>query len=171
MYVPLSILLKFGNMEYKDVWPEIRYSRPEQGRWASDPLQARATQHTILTTFYITSYFLTQNQWYRISLRALMVVLTLLPQAPRGLSAADKRVKLQEIFHESVGSTPGPMILRTNSPFNLIQKDFFQLKELEKLGPKLKGIGTPYPLLTNASPSLTSRVLQSLNLSKKSFKS
>ncbi|TDL22569.1 meiotic nuclear division protein 1 [Rickenella mellea] len=40
--------------------------------------------------------------------------------APRGLSAEKKRVKLVEIFHES--------------------KDFFQLKELEKLGPKLKGI-------------------------------
>ncbi|KDQ57633.1 hypothetical protein JAAARDRAFT_130220, partial [Jaapia argillacea MUCL 33604] len=40
--------------------------------------------------------------------------------APRGLSADEKRVKLLEIFHES--------------------KDFFQLKELEKLGPKLKGI-------------------------------
>lgn len=41
-------------------------------------------------------------------------------QAPRGLSAEEKRIKLLEIFHES--------------------KDFFQLKELEKLGPKLKGI-------------------------------
>ncbi|KIO31544.1 hypothetical protein M407DRAFT_219331 [Tulasnella calospora MUT 4182] len=41
-------------------------------------------------------------------------------QAPRGLSAEEKRVKLLEIFHES--------------------KDFYQLKELEKLGPKLKGI-------------------------------
>ncbi|KII92401.1 hypothetical protein PLICRDRAFT_133971 [Plicaturopsis crispa FD-325 SS-3] len=40
--------------------------------------------------------------------------------APRGLSAEDKRVKLLEIFHES--------------------KDYYQLKELEKLGPKLKGI-------------------------------
>jgi len=40
--------------------------------------------------------------------------------APRGLSADEKRVKLLEIFHET--------------------KDFFQLKELEKLGPKLKGI-------------------------------
>ncbi|KAL5528363.1 MND1 [Sanghuangporus sanghuang] len=40
--------------------------------------------------------------------------------APRGLSAEEKRVRLLEIFHES--------------------KDFFQLKELEKLGPKLKGI-------------------------------
>ncbi|KAJ7096322.1 meiotic nuclear division protein 1 [Mycena epipterygia] len=40
--------------------------------------------------------------------------------APRGLSAEEKRVKLLEIFHES--------------------KDFYQLKELEKLGPKLKGI-------------------------------
>jgi len=42
------------------------------------------------------------------------------PQAPRGLSAEEKRVKLLEIFHET--------------------KDFFQLKELEKLGPKMKGI-------------------------------
>ncbi|KAG8956013.1 hypothetical protein FRC04_006462 [Tulasnella sp. 424] len=40
--------------------------------------------------------------------------------APRGLSAEEKRVKLLEIFNES--------------------KDFYQLKELEKLGPKLKGI-------------------------------
>ncbi|KAJ4483424.1 meiotic nuclear division protein 1 [Lentinula aciculospora] len=40
--------------------------------------------------------------------------------APRGLSLDEKRVKLLEIFHES--------------------KDFYQLKELEKLGPKLKGI-------------------------------
>ncbi|OCH95089.1 meiotic nuclear division protein 1 [Obba rivulosa] len=40
--------------------------------------------------------------------------------APRGLSAEEKRVRLLEIFHES--------------------KDFFQLKELEKLGPKSKGI-------------------------------
>ncbi|KAF9531619.1 meiotic nuclear division protein 1 [Crepidotus variabilis] len=40
--------------------------------------------------------------------------------APRGLSAEEKRVKLLEIFHES--------------------RDFYQLKELEKLGPKLKGI-------------------------------
>ncbi|KAF8161080.1 meiotic nuclear division protein 1 [Crassisporium funariophilum] len=40
--------------------------------------------------------------------------------APRGLSGEEKRVKLLEIFHES--------------------RDFFQLKELEKLGPKLKGI-------------------------------
>jgi len=38
----------------------------------------------------------------------------------RGLSYDEKRVKLLEIFHES--------------------KDFYQLKELEKLGPKLKGI-------------------------------
>ncbi|KAJ3735692.1 meiotic nuclear division protein 1, partial [Lentinula guzmanii] len=41
-------------------------------------------------------------------------------QAPRGLSAEEKRVKLLEIFHET--------------------KDFYQLKELERLGPKLKGI-------------------------------
>ncbi|KAH8119323.1 meiotic nuclear division protein 1 [Phellopilus nigrolimitatus] len=40
--------------------------------------------------------------------------------APRGLSAEEKRVRLIEIFHET--------------------KDFFQLKELEKLGPKMKGI-------------------------------
>ncbi|KAF8590949.1 meiotic nuclear division protein 1, partial [Ramaria rubella] len=38
----------------------------------------------------------------------------------RGLSADEKRVKLLEIFHET--------------------KDFYQLKELEKLGPKMKGI-------------------------------
>ncbi|KAI6000554.1 meiotic nuclear division protein 1, partial [Pisolithus albus] len=44
--------------------------------------------------------------------------------APRGLSAEEKRVKLLEIFHESVSS--------------IISS--FQLKELEKLGPKLKGI-------------------------------
>ncbi|KAF8345822.1 meiotic nuclear division protein 1 [Amanita rubescens] len=42
--------------------------------------------------------------------------------APRGLSAEEKRVRLLEIFHET--------------------KDFFQLKELEKLGPKMKGIVT-----------------------------
>ncbi|KAI0812765.1 meiotic nuclear division protein 1 [Irpex lacteus] len=41
-------------------------------------------------------------------------------QAPRGLSAEEKRVRLLEIFHET--------------------KDFYQLKELEKLGPKMKGI-------------------------------
>ncbi|TFK20963.1 meiotic nuclear division protein 1 [Coprinopsis marcescibilis] len=40
--------------------------------------------------------------------------------APKGVSAEEKRVRLLEIFHES--------------------KDFYQLKELEKLGPKLKGI-------------------------------
>ncbi|KAJ7595040.1 meiotic nuclear division protein 1 [Mycena floridula] len=40
--------------------------------------------------------------------------------APRGLSAEEKRSKLLEIFHET--------------------KDFYQLKELEKLGPKMKGI-------------------------------
>ncbi|TEB38315.1 meiotic nuclear division protein 1 [Coprinellus micaceus] len=40
--------------------------------------------------------------------------------APRGLSAEEKRVRLLEIFHET--------------------RDFFQLKELEKLGPKMKGI-------------------------------
>ncbi|KAF9461259.1 meiotic nuclear division protein 1 [Collybia nuda] len=40
--------------------------------------------------------------------------------APRGLSAEEKRTKLLEIFHET--------------------KDFYQLKELEKLGPKMKGI-------------------------------
>jgi len=42
--------------------------------------------------------------------------------APRGLSAEEKRIKLLEIFHET--------------------RDFFQLKELEKLGPKMKGIVT-----------------------------
>ncbi|KAI0074403.1 meiotic nuclear division protein 1 [Panus rudis PR-1116 ss-1] len=40
--------------------------------------------------------------------------------APRGLSAEEKRTRLLEIFHET--------------------KDFYQLKELEKLGPKMKGI-------------------------------
>ncbi|KAG6378059.1 Mnd1 family-domain-containing protein [Boletus reticuloceps] len=55
--------------------------------------------------------------------------------APRGLSAEEKRVKLLEIFNES--------------------KDFYQLKELEKLGPKLKGIGTQ-------SRSHVKEVLQSL---------
>ncbi|KAG8934169.1 hypothetical protein FRC03_002355 [Tulasnella sp. 419] len=40
--------------------------------------------------------------------------------APRGLSAEEKRVKMLEIFHET--------------------KDFFQLKELEKIAPKMKGI-------------------------------
>ncbi|KAF8629667.1 hypothetical protein AX17_005606 [Amanita inopinata Kibby_2008] len=41
-------------------------------------------------------------------------------QAPRGLSTEEKRIRLLEIFHET--------------------KDFFQLKELERLGPKMKGI-------------------------------
>ncbi|KAG2033855.1 Mnd1 family-domain-containing protein [Suillus americanus] len=41
-------------------------------------------------------------------------------QAPQGLSLEEKRTKLLEIFHES--------------------KDLYQLKELEKLGPNLKGI-------------------------------
>ncbi|KAL1751409.1 Mnd1 family-domain-containing protein [Schizophyllum commune] len=41
-------------------------------------------------------------------------------EAPRGLSAEEKRVKMLEIFHET--------------------KDFFQLKELEKIAPKTKGI-------------------------------
>jgi len=50
--------------------------------------------------------------------------------APRGLSAEEKRVKLLEIFHET--------------------RDFYQLKELEKLGPKLKGIGmTAWRALTD----------------------
>ncbi|KAM5531830.1 hypothetical protein V8D89_010786 [Ganoderma adspersum] len=40
--------------------------------------------------------------------------------APRGLSAEEKRIKLLEIFHET--------------------KDFYQLKELEKMAPKMKGI-------------------------------
>ncbi|KAJ1305757.1 hypothetical protein OPQ81_010487 [Rhizoctonia solani] len=40
--------------------------------------------------------------------------------APRGLSAEEKRVKLVELFHET--------------------RDFYQLKELEKLAPKMKGI-------------------------------
>ncbi|CAE6473225.1 unnamed protein product, partial [Rhizoctonia solani] len=40
--------------------------------------------------------------------------------APRGLSAEDKRVKLVELFHET--------------------RDFYQLKELERLAPKMKGI-------------------------------
>lgn len=46
-----------------------------------------------------------------------------------------------EIFHESVGSRS---YCYKYDPYLrlLIQKDFFQLKELEKLGPKLKGIGT-----------------------------
>ncbi|ETW80586.1 hypothetical protein HETIRDRAFT_452150 [Heterobasidion irregulare TC 32-1] len=45
--------------------------------------------------------------------------------APRGLSAEEKRVKLVEIFHET-------------------------LKELEKLGPKMKGIGTSRPTRESA---------------------
>ncbi|KAF5386142.1 hypothetical protein D9615_002543 [Tricholomella constricta] len=44
--------------------------------------------------------------------------------APRGLSVEEKRVRLLEIFHETVGHS----------------KDFYQLKELEKLAPKMKGI-------------------------------
>jgi hypothetical protein len=35
----------------------------------------------------------------------------------------------------------------------LIQKDFFQLKELEKLGPKLKGIGMILEFATNWNAS------------------
>ncbi|KZT52818.1 meiotic nuclear division protein 1, partial [Calocera cornea HHB12733] len=41
-------------------------------------------------------------------------------QAPRGLSADEKKSKMLEIFRET--------------------KEFYQLKELEKLGPKMKGI-------------------------------
>lgn len=40
--------------------------------------------------------------------------------APRGLSADEKKVKMLEIFHETA--------------------DFYTMKELEKLGPKLKGV-------------------------------
>lgn len=79
-----------------------------------------------------------------------------LSQAPRGLSAEEKRVKLLEIFHETVGvlcwapCVMIPMPSRKTSfrqvfypprassgPLMIIQ----QLKELEKLGPKMKGIG------------------------------
>lgn len=43
-------------------------------------------------------------------------------QSKRGLSAAEKRTKMLELLHET--------------------KDFYQLKELEKLAPKAKGIGS-----------------------------
>ncbi|KAG9004441.1 hypothetical protein FRB90_010894, partial [Tulasnella sp. 427] len=59
--------------------------------------------------------------------------------APRGLSAEEKRVKLLEIFHESVFNFPWTYSKAPRTNLNL-QKDFYQLKELEKLGPKLKGI-------------------------------
>lgn len=50
----------------------------------------------------------------------LILLAAVAHQAPRGLSAEEKRVRLLEIFHET--------------------RDFYQLKELEKLGPKMKGI-------------------------------
>ena len=87
-------------------------------------------------------------------------------QAPRGLSAEEKRVRLLEIFHESVSS---PHFFRTLILLNYISlaterllSGIFhaglvlltgsermsrcnsQLKELEKLGPKLKGIGARF---------------------------
>jgi hypothetical protein len=90
------------------------------------------------------------------------------PQAPRGLSAEEKRVKLLEIFHETV-------CLFFKSAYPILdteQRDFFQvtftvtlragpvflmivrqLKELEKLGPKMKGIGDcPFPRILSISP-------------------
>lgn len=61
-------------------------------------------------------------------------------QAPRGLSAEEKRVRLLEIFHETVRVKPSRGNIMLNLAF-FSQKDFYQLKELEKLGPKMKGIG------------------------------
>ncbi|KAH8083747.1 Mnd1 family-domain-containing protein [Cristinia sonorae] len=57
---------------------------------------------------------------FRVLLRAKVIRPRSHSMAPRGVSAEEKRVRLLEIFHES--------------------KDFYQLKELEKLAPKLKGI-------------------------------
>lgn len=53
-------------------------------------------------------------------------------QAPRGLSAEEKRVKLLEIFHETVCLTL--LLVRTNSVhldafyLSALQKDFFQVQ-------------------------------------------
>ena len=90
-------------------------------------------------------------------------------QAPRGLSAEEKRVKLVEILHETV-STPiraqdRELIARARvySMWCITERLFsgdgqplmvandrshrfpFKLKELEKLGPKMKGIGAEDP--------------------------
>ncbi|KAF9452385.1 meiotic nuclear division protein 1 [Macrolepiota fuliginosa MF-IS2] len=57
--------------------------------------------------------------------------------APRGLSVEEKRVKLLEIFHESRD------FYQASIPYiqsGMIYNEHDQLKELEKLGPKLKGI-------------------------------
>ena len=53
----------------------------------------------------------------------------------KGLSLEEKRSKMLEIFHES--------------------QDFFQLKELEKIAPKQKGITSQVSFLlsTRSSPS------------------
>ncbi|KAJ2916761.1 hypothetical protein MD484_g3634, partial [Candolleomyces efflorescens] len=60
--------------------------------------------------------------------------------APRGLSADEKRVRLLEIFHE----TRDFYQVRYGKPFSESgvgdMSAYTQLKELEKLGPKMKGI-------------------------------
>jgi hypothetical protein len=61
------------------------------------------------------------------SSHSCMILLTLFLQAPRGLSAAEKRDKLLEIFHETV-SRP-PCIRRRVVPLRRrgVQKDFWQV--------------------------------------------
>lgn len=108
-------------------WPT--FTRP--------PLEAWSHPHSI-------SYLIESNSPFKMVFKDLipwsLTHVEELSQAPRGLSAEEKRVKLLEIFCESVSFQSQVYIC----VFNLggtIQKDFFQLKELEKLGPKLKGIG------------------------------
>ena len=77
-------------------------------------------------------------------------------EAPRGLSAEEKRVKLLEIFHETVSCVKPSLkneCLTSSFTEGLlsscrisihrvgVETDLFKLKELEKLGPKMKGIG------------------------------
>ena len=78
-------------------------------------------------------------------------------QAPRGLSAEEKRVKLLEIFHETVAQRLSFLCTSWEPEFyfrktftRFVDFDFdlwlnaqstWQLKEVEKLGPKMKGIG------------------------------
>ncbi|KAF4621435.1 hypothetical protein D9613_000676 [Agrocybe pediades] len=65
-------------------------------------------------------------------------------QAPRGLSAEEKRVKLLEIFHETKDFYQVSLLYSQRFDLNIT---FNQLKELEKLGPKLKGIGEYCPIM------------------------
>ncbi|KAH7914120.1 Mnd1 family-domain-containing protein [Hygrophoropsis aurantiaca] len=60
-------------------------------------------------------------------------------QAPRGLSVEEKRVKLLEIFHESKDFYQVGFWLNYTASTTILYVTR-QLKELEKLGPKLKGI-------------------------------